>query len=463
MNISIVGAGYLGLTTASVLAAAGHKVYCVDIKPEIIDQINSGNPHFYEPGLEALLKGDISNKNLIATLDYSEAISNSEISFICVDTPSSENGELSIRAVEASAKSIAENLNDNHIVVLKSTVPVGTAKKIKSLIYQTTSNEFHYASNPEFLAEGSSVFDTLLPDRIIIGTDSDFAYKKIYDVFNQVDIFAKKSPSEGGYDGELIKDNNRSQFFYEKPFEQRVQNVSISSAELIKMTANSFLATKISFANAIANICDKTGANVTEVMNGIGADPRIGRDFLYAGLGWGGGCFPKDVLGLIRNSENLGYDFEILKAAKSTNDRQTKFSTDKIKDLLGDDLSGKTISILGLSFKPGTSDIRVSPSINLITALSPIVESIRVFDPKAMDNGREYLKDLPNIEFSNSTAEVVEESSLVVLATDWPEFINLDFNMVKEQMSELNLFDGRNRWNKNLVEKLGFRYYGVGV
>lgn len=461
MNISIIGTGYLGLTTGAVLAASGHTVYCVDINPEVIEKVKAGIPHFYEPGLEELVKEQVLNtKRLIPTLDYTEAIPNSDISFICVDTPSDEDGNLSTRAAEAASKTIAKNMNDEHIIVMKSTVPVGTEIKIKNLIKETTSTNFYYASNPEFLSEGASVIMTFLPDHLVIGSDNDEIFNKIYSLFEQVDEYARENVD---LSLNTINETYRSKFDFKKPFKERVVRTSIPSAELIKVTANSFLAMKISFANAIARVADKTGANVNEVMTGIGADPRIGRDFLYAGLGWGGGCFPKDVKGLIKNAKDVGFDFNLLKEVENINEEQVEYVSEKAQKIFNKETKNKTVSVLGLSFKPGTNDIRVSPSIRLVRELSNYFHTVKVFDPKANNEAKEELNELDNIVYAQSVKEVSEKSDLIILATDWPEFITLDLSTIKNLVNSPNILDARNRWNQNKIESLGFNYSGIGV
>jgi UDPglucose 6-dehydrogenase len=459
MNISIIGVGYLGLTTASVLANSGFRVYALDINSDVVNTIKTGKAHFYEPGLDELVKKAIDSGNLIPTTDYSLAIPDSDISFVCVDTVGLEDGSLSIRSVEAAVKSLSEYMKQNHIVVIKSTVPAGTHQIIKNILDNKNQGKYNYVSKPEFLAEGSAVFDTMFPDRIIIGTDSDFAYQKLYEVFEQVDEWAR------GVDVSIytkFSKTYRSKLSNQVAFSQRVLRVSVESAELIKVTSNSFLALKISFANMIGRLADKTGGNVNEIMDGVGADPRIGRDFLYAGLGWGGGCFPKDVKGLIKSGTDHGCDFSILESAYDLNDNQTEVYIQKISDVLGDGFLDSTIGVLGLSFKPGTDDIRLSPSTKLVEKLSPLVKQVRVIDPKSLDRARDFLSNLSNIHYSKSIDDLFEGLDIVVLATEWPEYLTLDFKKYGEFMKAKILVDTRNRLNREEIHKAGFTFISVG-
>ncbi len=469
-TIAIIGAGYLGQTTAAVLAAAGHKVFCLDIKPEIVQSLNRGKPTFFEPGLEQVLSIAHKKKNLIATLDYTEAISKSDISFICVDTPASKSGELSLKSVMKVARSMAQVMPENHLIVMKSTVPIRTSEKFIKFLSAKTKKKFRYASNPEFLAEGYSVLSTMLPDHIVIGASDAKSYDQIFKTFELVDYFAKKTvngehPSDDKISKKLLltyAQVNRSRFNYDKPYAERVIKVSVPSAELVKVTANAFLTTKISFANSIANICDRSGADIMEVAGAAGADPRIGMDYFYAGLGWGGGCFPKDALGLVTQSKKLGYDFSILREVISTNRKQADLAYSKARRMLGRTANKSDIAVLGLAFKPGTSDTRVSPAINLVKRLVRGVQSIRVFDPQAMENTRRELGHIKKISFANSAIEAAKDSELVILATEWPEFLNLDFKELKRVMSKPKLLDCRNVWNKDYLKSLGFEYVGIG-
>ncbi|MBD3363397.1 nucleotide sugar dehydrogenase [Candidatus Dojkabacteria bacterium] len=466
MRTAIIGSGYLGLTTGAVFSAAGHQTYCVDIKPTLIKTIKSGTPPFYEPYLDELVSQTVSNKKLIPTLSYEEAIPNTDISFVCVDTPGDKDGNLSIKSVKAAITSISKNIEkDNHIIVIKSTVPLGTANTIQTIIQENTDKKVHVARNPEFLAEGSAVFDTLLPDRIIIGTDSNYAFNQLCKLFKSIDNYAKKIINEENTRNKIMKFSKtyRSKFNYSIPFENRVLRTNTASSELIKMTANSYLAMKISYANAIANICENSDANVNEVLEGIGRDPRIGRDFLYAGLGWGGGCFPKDVRGLIKNAQNYGYKFNLLKEVENINNFQIDLAVNKVKNLFGKQLSKKTITILGLSYKPGTNDTRKSPAIKLVKYISKYVKKIKIYDPKSLENAEKQLENLDNIYFASNIEDVFKESNLAILATEWPEFLSLDFDHLKDLMEDNIIIDTRNSLDRHELESLGFTYTGIGI
>jgi UDPglucose 6-dehydrogenase len=459
MNISIIGVGYLGLTTASVLANAGFRVYALDINSDVIETIKSGRAHFYEPGLDHLVKRAIDSGNLVPTTDYSEAISNSDISFVCVDTVGLEDGSLSIASVEASVNSLSEYIHDDHIIVVKSTVPTGTHKIIKTILDAKSNAKYHYVSKPEFLAEGSAVFDTMFPDRIIVGTISDFAYDELYKIFRQVDQWASMLDITSYT---RFSKTYRSRLSYNIPFEKRVLRVSVESAELIKVTSNSFLALKISFANMIGRLADKTGGNINEIMDGVGTDPRIGRDFLYAGLGWGGGCFPKDVLGLIKSGKDYNCDFGILEQVYQLNQTQIDVYVGKMVEVFGESMSDVKIGVLGLSFKPGTDDIRLSPSTNLVQQLSSRVKEIKVIDPQATSKARKFFEGNPNINFAYSVEEVFQDVDIIILATEWPEYVGLDYAKYGELMKSKILLDTRNRINKTRVLESGFTYISLG-
>jgi UDPglucose 6-dehydrogenase len=459
MNISIVGTGYVGLTTGAILSNVGYKVYCIDVDEQKIEIIKSGKSYFYEPGLNNLVKSGVEEGNLIPTGDYKKAVEDSEIAFICVGTPQNSDGSVNMSYIYSAAESISENMKNEMIVVTKSTVPVGTGANIAKIL-QKSGKPFHVASCPEFLSEGSAVLDTLLMDRIVIGTESKDVMKKIQQVFKSIDDNADNLLQEelSDYAGIYRTKVDREEL---PSFEERTQFMNLESAELVKVTANAFLATKISFANSVARICDKVGANINEVMDGIGADSRIGRDFLYAGIGWGGGCFPKDVSGLIHFAKEIDAGFEIVEAAKKVNDGQIDIVIRKVEEILGSRLEGKNIGLWGLSFKPGTSDIRESQSIKLIEALLLKRANVKAYDPQSIEEAKEEITD-NLLEYTDSKEAAAEDSDLIILATDWPQFRDTDFSSLKEKLKLPNILDARNRLNKKELETLGYNYYGIG-
>lgn len=458
MNISIIGVGYLGLTTASVLANAGFRVYALDINEEVVNTIKSKKSHFYEPGLDELVKQAIESGNLIPTTRYQEAIPNSDISFICVDTVGQDDGSLSIKSVESATYSLAEYMNNGHVLVVKSTVPAGTNKIIRGIL-DKTGKEYSYVSKPEFLAEGSAVLDTMFPDRIIIGTDDDNSFDKLFHIFEEVDKWAlKQELSTYSKYSKTYRHNSQTY----KLFRDRVIRVSVESAEIIKVTSNSFLALKISFANMISRLADKTGGKIGEIMDGVGADPRIGRDFLYAGLGWGGGCFPKDVKGLIKSGEDFGCDFELLRNVYYLNESQIDTYLDKIQEATPKLLSQSRVGVMGLSFKPGTDDIRLSPATKLVSKLALVAPEVRVTDPKSLGKAREYLSNYPNVVFFDNVDEMVDGIDVLILATEWPEYIGLNYEKLASKMREKVIVDARNRLDREVLIKLGFNYISLG-
>jgi UDPglucose 6-dehydrogenase len=408
MRVGIIGCGYVGLTTGVCLAELGHRVVCVDNDEEKIKKLLSGTLPIYEPGLDKLIK---KNKNKIKfSTNIKDAVVNNEIIFICVGTPSNPNGSPDLSYVENVAREIAKYLDSYKIIVEKSTVPVETADWIKKTIerYKKNNVEFDVVSNPEFLREGTAVQDFLYPDRIVIGVESEKAKKSMLKLYQKI-----KSPK-------IVVDTK--------------------SAELIKHASNSFLATKISFINAVSNICELSGADVEKVALGIGLDKRIGKDFLKAGIGYGGSCFPKDVDAFIWISEKLGYDFSLLKEVKKINERQRELFIKKIEDTLWT-LKDKTIGILGLSFKPNTDDIREAPSIYIIKSLKEKGAKIKAYDPKALLKMKQVF---PDITYCDNPYEVAKNSDCLVILTEWPEFRKLDLKKIKNLLNQPIIIDGRN-------------------
>jgi len=428
MNISIVGSGYVGLVTGGCFAELGNRVTCVDNNLEKIKDLKKGIIPIYEPGLEELIKSNVKKKRLTFTSSIKEAVLNSEIIFIAVGTPPLENGEADLTGIETVARNIAVNMPQYRLIVEKSTVPVETGKWVKHTIeiYVKRKIKFDVASNPEFLREGSAIADFMHPDRVVIGVESKKAEELLVNLY--------------------------------KPLHAPLVVTDIKSAELIKHASNSFLATKISFINAISRICDKVGADVVEVAHGMGLDKRIAPQFLDAGLGYGGSCFPKDLDAFITISEKLGYPFALLSEVKEINRQQKEFFVSKIKDTLWI-IKDKTIGILGLSFKSNTDDIRNAPSLDIIRNLQFEGAKIKAYDPSAMEKTKEVLKD---VTFCRNPYEACKGSDCLLVVTDWNEFKELDFNRIKKLLKRPVIVDGRNIYDPKKMGKLGFTYIGIG-
>lgn len=427
MTITLVGHGYVGLVSACVFADLGNTVYVIGRNEDKLLRLKSGDPIIYEPGLEELLKKNIAAGRLIFTSSYKEAIPASEIVMTGVGTPPTPTGEADLTSVLAVAEQIGQNLG-NHFTVIscKSTVPVGTNRKIKEVLdrVKPAHATFEVASCPEFLREGSALNDTFRPDRIIIGSDSKEA----------IDLLLKlHEPIEG----------------------ERVV-VGLESAEIIKYASNSMLATKISFANLISFICEKTGADVEEVLDGVGLDKRIGRMFLYSGTGYGGSCFPKDVLALINTGTSMGVDMTMLKAVDDINKKaQTNFAS-----IIQSSAPGKNIGVWGLAFKPNTDDIRFAPAINIIKILLEDGYTVTAYDPEGMDNTATVFGD--RIRYAANPFEAAENKDALIIFTEWNEFKQIDLKKIKETMSSPFIFDGRNMYEPETMKQLGFTYYSIG-
>ncbi|MDP3041304.1 MAG: UDP-glucose/GDP-mannose dehydrogenase family protein [Candidatus Omnitrophota bacterium] len=428
MNISIIGSGYVGLVSGACFAELGNQVICADNDAKKISDLKQGIVPIYEPGLEELIVDNLKNKRLKFTSSIKEAVRASEVIFIAVGTPALENGEADLTGIENVARSIAQNMDGYRLIVEKSTVPVETCAWIKKTIaiYIKKKHKFDVVSNPEFLREGSAINDFNHPDRIVLGLETLKAKQIMTNLY--------------------------------QPLNAPILITNIKSAELIKHASNAFLATKISFINAIARICDKVGADVKEVAQGMGLDNRIGRHFLQAGIGYGGSCFPKDLEAFITIAEKLGYDFGILKAVRNTNQEQKIFVLQKIKDALWI-IRGKTIAVLGLAFKPDTDDLRNSPSIDLINALIQEGAKIKVYDPKAMEKAAKILK---HVVFCKDAYLAAEGADCLIIATEWNEFKELDFIKLKKKLKRALIVDGRNIYDPKLLMDLGFTYLGVG-
>jgi len=427
MKIAVIGVGYVGLSTATVFAELGNDVIAADIDKEKIENLNKGIMPIFEPGLKELVERNIKEKRLRFTHDNKEVIKHGDVIFICVGTPPKENWETELKHVENAAIEIAHNMESYKVIVHKSTVPIETGEKIKNIIAKNSKNpDFDVVSNPEFLREGTAIKDTMNPDRIVIGTDSKKAIgimKKLY-----------------------------------SPIKTQIIFTDIRSAELIKHASNAFLATKISFINAIANICELSGADVEKVAEGMGYDQRIGRSFLNAGIGYGGFCFPKDVQAFVKIAEKYGYNFDLLKATNDINEQQKKNFVNKIKDNLKE-LNGKKIGILGLSFKPNTDDMRFAPSSYIIEEIQKQGAKIKAYDPEAMEKSKQFFKD---IEYCTDPYEVAKDSDALLILTEWNEFKELDLNKIKSLMKNSLVIDGRNVYDPEEMKKLGFKYISIG-
>jgi len=439
MNITVIGSGYVGLVSGTCFAEMGNRVTCVDIDSVKIEKLKQGLIPIFEPGLELMVLKNVKNKNLLFTTNLGEAISDAEIVFIAVGTPMGDDGSADLQYVLAVAKSIGQSMQKRLIVVDKSTVPVGTADQVKATIQKEldTRNsdlEFDVVSNPEFLKEGVAINDFMKPDRVVIGADSDVAFKKMREIY---------SPFFRSYD--------------------RFITMDIRSAEMTKYAANAMLATKISFMNEIANICEKVGADANQVRIGIGSDQRIGYSFIYPGAGYGGACFPKDLKALAKIAENNGYTAQLITAVEKVNNEQKLVIAQKIIARFGEDLTDFSFGIWGLAFKPGTDDMREAPSINIIKELVKRGAKIKAYDPKAVDQAKElYLKGIENITYVASKYEVLKDSAALILLTEWKEFRSPDFEEIKAQLKSSIIFDGRNQYIAYDLENKGFEYYRIG-
>lgn len=438
MNISIVGTGYVGLVTGTCFSEMGNEVYCVDVIEEKIEALKKGIVPIYEPGLEEMIKRNYAQGNLHFTTNLKEGLENSDICFIAVGTPMGEDGSADLQYVRQVAQQIGQTMVHDMVVVDKSTVPVGTADEVEKIIYdelekRNKSFNVQIVSNPEFLKEGNAVNDFMHPERVVIGTDDEYA-KDIMNILYEP--FTKNH--------------------------ERLIVMDVRSAEMTKYASNSMLANRISFMNEMANICDKIGANIDYVRKGMGSDSRIGSSFLYPGCGYGGSCFPKDVTALIKTATDVGYVPQLLKSVETVNNNQKYYVINKIKEVLGEDLSNYTFAIWGLAFKPETDDMREAPSIIIIKELLKAGAKVKAYDPKAMDVAKEYyFKDL-DITYCKDRYSVLENSDILVLVTEWKEFRSPDFNRIKANLSKNIIFDGRNQFKNSYMKKLGFEYFAVG-
>jgi UDPglucose 6-dehydrogenase len=429
MNICVVGTGYVGLVTGAVFADLGNDVVCVDNQPDKIAELRAGRMPIYEPGLEEMVARNVADGRLAFTTDLDGAVKRSVIVFITVGTPPASDGQTDLRAVGAVARGIAQAMERYTVVVNKSTVPVGTGDFVRDMIarHQKTPVPFDVVSNPEFLREGSAIEDTLRPDRIVIGAPTQQVAMTLLELY--------------------------------APLERPMIITDVPSAEMIKYASNAFLSTKISFINAIANICEQAGADVTQVMKGMGLDARIGSAFLSAGLGYGGSCFPKDTDSLVHTAASLGYDFGLLRAVVDINrERATHFVAMMDKPL--DPIEGRVIAVLGLAFKPNTDDMREAKSIEVITHLLRRGAGVRAYDPVATANARRILP--PQVVYCDSPYDAATGADAVALVTEWNEFKFLNLERLRSVMRRPLVFDGRNVWEPERMRRLGFEYHSIG-
>jgi len=431
MKVCVIGTGYVGLVVGTCLAEMGNDVICVDNNLDKLAQLEKGIIPIYEPGLEDLIKVNVSEGRLNFTSDIKSAVAKSLVCFIAVGTPQGEDGSADLKYVEQVAKSIGESIKQYTVIIDKSTVPVGTAEMVTKIIKSKTNVEFDVVSNPEFLKQGAAVDDFLKPDRVVIGSNSQKATEIMQELY---------APFMRTGNPVIIMD--------------------VKSAEMTKYAANSFLAVKISYANEIANICEKVGADAEMVRIGMCSDKRIGSQFLFPGLGYGGSCFPKDVKALTKTAMDNDCDYTMLKAADSINKAQRQVFIKKIFDKFNGDLKGKTFAVWGLAFKPKTNDMREAPSITIINALLNAGAKIQAYDPKAFDLAKFYFED--KITYSKSAYAALENADALLLLTEWNEFRRPDFDRIKSLLKQPVVFDGRNQWDgKKLIER-GFEYYQVG-
>ncbi len=434
MKLTIIGTGYVGLVSGAVFADWGHDVMCLDVDEEKIKKIKNGVMPIYEEGLEELVGNVIKEGKFVATTEYEAAVKHGDIIFICVGTPSNQSGAANLNYVFSAAESIGKHMEPGKykVIVTKSTVPVGTNNKVKEYVKRGAGKKelnFDVASNPEFLREGTSIFDMNNTDRVVIGSDNEKALNILQNVYASL--------------------------------ETTIVKTDLASAELIKYASNAFLATKISFINEISQICERVGADVKDVAFGMGLDKRIGPKFLNASIGYGGSCFPKDVEALYRTSSTNMYDFRLLRGVMDANERQKYYFLDKLWNHFGTSLTGRTFGVLGAAFKNGTDDTRKSVALEIIKMLRGAGAKIKLYDPAALENAKKEL-GTDNIEYAKSEKEVFDNVDAVLILTEWPEFANLDYKTVTAKMKEKMIFDGRNLLEPKDMKKLNIKYYCIG-
>jgi UDPglucose 6-dehydrogenase len=431
MKISVIGTGYVGLVVGTCFAESGNDVICVDVDERKLKTLRKGESPIFEPGLTEFLKKNLSEKRLVFTSDLETAVKKSEVIFFALPTPQAEDGSADLQRVVDVTRQVGKFMNGYKVIVNKSTVPVGTGDRVREILEKETKHPFDVVSNPEFLKEGAAVNDFMKPDRVVIGTDSPRALAIMQDLY-----------------APFVRTGNP------------LITMDVHSSELTKYASNSFLATKVSFMNEIANLCERLDADVDLVRKGMGTDPRIGMQFLFAGVGYGGSCFPKDVSALLNTSRTIGYEFEVLRAVESVNRRQKRLLVAKIERHFGARLKGSTIAVWGLAFKPNTDDMREAPALTIIDALLKAGASIHAFDPAAMDEARRRLGK--RVKLCKGNYEAVKGADALVVLTEWNEFRRPDFDRIKSLLRKPVVFDGRNIYDQKVMKQKGFVYYGVG-
>lgn len=431
MNIAVVGTGYVGLVTGTCLAETGNNVICVDIDAEKVQKMKDGVVPIYEPHLDVIFERNIKQGRLSFTTNLPEAIENAKVIFLALPTPPGEDGSADLSYVLGVADDLGKIIKEYKVIVDKSTVPVGTAEKVRATIAKNATTDFDVVSNPEFLREGFAVDDFMKPDRVVIGASSEKARQIMGDLFKP-----------------YVRQGNPVIFMDEK------------SAELTKYAANAFLATKITFMNEIANLCELLGADVDMVRRGVGSDERIGKRFLFPGIGYGGSCFPKDVQAIAKSAADVGYNFQILQSVMNVNETQKTIIIPKILEHFGGDLKGKKVALWGLAFKPDTDDIREAPALYIIKELLAAGAEVVAFDPEAMNNVKRLLGD--KISFTENHYDALKNSDCLVIATEWSLFRNPDFERIASLLKNKVIFDGRNLYDTESMRALGFTYYSIG-
>lgn len=431
MKIAVIGTGYVGLVTGTCLAETGNDVICVDINEAKVKQMQAGEVPIYEPGLDLLFHRNIEQERLTFTTNLADAVKEAQIIFMALPTPPGGDGAADLSYILGAAKDISKLITEYKVIVNKSTVPVGTADKVKAVFAENTSIDVDVVSNPEFLREGVAVDDFMKPDRVVLGTKSERAKKLMAELY-----------------GPYVRQGNPILFMDER------------SSELTKYAANSFLATKITFMNEVANLCELVGADVDAVRRGIGSDDRIGKRFLFPGVGYGGSCFPKDVQALVKSSDDYAYDFQILRSVMEVNERQKTILVDKVLKYYKGDIKGKHFALWGLAFKPETDDIREAPALYIIDALVKNGATVTVFDPEAMGNVKNIIGD--QVNYAKNQYEALENADALLIATEWSVFRNPDFEKIESILKNKVVFDGRNLYDLQKMIDLGYYYNSIG-
>jgi UDPglucose 6-dehydrogenase len=433
MKVTIVGSGYVGLVTGTCLADAGNHVVCVDIDPSKVEKLSKGISPIYEPGLEELIKVNLATGRLRFTTKLDEGVAHGQVIFIAVGTPPSADGSADLSGVEAIVRDVAKLMTSSRVIVIKSTVPVGTGRRMSQIMEDLTAHPFSVVSNPEFLREGAAVEDFLRPDRIIIGSDGDQDAVQL-----MTELYAPFAQT------------------------QTIMVLSRDAAEMVKYASNAYLATRISFINEIADICERTDVDINEVRAGMGADSRIGAAFLYPGVGYGGSCFPKDVQALIRVAQGVGSRFDVLASVHARNELQKVALAEMVVQKYGKDLTGRTLAVWGLAFKPNTDDVRDAPAISVIRLLSKAGATLRCYDPKASANAKVELKDCRRVEFTAGPYEAIEKADGLIICTEWNEFRTPDFDRIRSHLKERVIFDGRNLYDPRTMIRQRIEYHSIG-